>query len=180
MDKEIESILIDETNFKRASDVDALVPDKPGLYCILISDILILPSPFKDVLIERKHHIIYIGIASTSLKKRFLNQELRAKGHGTFFRSIGAVLGYRPPAGSLRDMKNKRNYKFSKSDESEIIQWINFNLIVNWCEYSGNIEEAETELIEKYLPLLNLKGNPAALRELTELRAECVRIAGSL
>lgn len=173
---EIESILMNEKNFKSASVTDSKVPDKPGLYCIRISDVRNLPSPFKEYLTERKHNIIYIGIASTSLKKRFVNQELRAKGHGTFFRSIGAVPGYMPIESSMADKANKRNYKFSESDVLKIIKWINLNLTVNWIECSDNIEELETGLIEKYLPLLNLKGNPAALQELKDLRAECVRV----
>ena len=177
MKKEIESILMDEINFKRASGVDGQVPDKPGLYCIRINYILNLPSTFKDVLIERKHNIIYIGIAAASLKKRFLNQELRAKGHGTFFRSLGAVLGYRPPEGSLCGKTNKKNYKFSKDDESGIIKWINANLIINWYECDDDIEKLEKELIEKHKPLLNLKNNPVAMDELRKLRGECVRIA---
>ena len=39
------------------------------------------------------------------LNKRMLKQELRSKGHGTFFRSIGAVLGFRPDKGSLNIKK---------------------------------------------------------------------------
>lgn len=176
---EIESKLMDERNFKSPLNIDHRIPDKPGLYCIRIIDARNLTSPFNDYMTVRKHNIIYIGIASKSLKKRFFNQELRAKGHGTFFRTLGAVLGYRPVKGSLSDKVNKRNYKFTKSDESEIIKWINSNLIVNWCEYQGDPDLLETELITKYLPLMNLDKNPEALQELRELRAECVRIANS-
>jgi hypothetical protein len=139
-----------------------------------------LPDPFKTVLRNRGHNIIYIGIATGCLNKRFLKQELRASGHGTFFRSIGAVLGFKPPKGSLLEKSNKRNYKFSKADTDKIIQWINNNLVVNWVGYDGDFDVIETNLIEKHEPLLNLAKNPAALKELSELRAECVRIANSL
>jgi hypothetical protein len=98
-------VLMNEKNFKSAKDIDNLVPDEPGLYCIRINDPQLLQDPFSSILKERKHTIIYIGIASQSLKKRFLGQELRAKGHGTFFRSIGAVLGFTPEPGSLIDKK---------------------------------------------------------------------------
>lgn len=177
MHKVLEAELMDPDNFKSASAVDGIVPDKPGLYCIRVKDTGSLPSPFDAIIAGRKHNIVYIGIASKSLKKRFFNQELRAAGHGTFFRSIGAVLGYMPVKGSLTDKANKRNYKFSESDELEIVKWINTNLTVNWIECDDNIEELENGLIEKYLPLLNLKWNPAALRELKDLRAECVVVA---
>lgn len=169
--------LMNEANFKSINEIDSLVPDASGLYCIRITDVNRLPSPFNSILKERNHNIIYIGIASQSLSKRFLNQELRAKGHGTFFRSIGALLGYLPPKGSLVEKKNKRNYKFSPKDEEKIIDWINANLVVNWFEINTNLENIETLLINKYEPLLNLAKNPVALEILSELRKECVNFA---
>ncbi|MBV6454398.1 MAG: hypothetical protein BWX95_01715 [Bacteroidetes bacterium ADurb.Bin141] len=173
----LEKVLMDEKNFKNAAFIDNLVPHTPGLYCIRILDINKLPKPFNTFLAERQHNIIYIGIATESLNKRFLNQELRANGHGTFFRSIGAVLGHRPPKGSLKTKKNKRNYKFSPTDEQKIINWINENLKVNWVEFCGDLETIETELITKHKPLINLAKNPLALQLLSDLRKECVRIA---
>lgn len=176
----IEKILMNEKNFKSAASIDNFVPQNPGLYCIRISDINKLPKPFNTFLADRQHNIIYIGIATESLYKRFLNQELRAKGHGTFFRSIGAVLGHRPPKGSLTNRANKRNYKFLPTDEQKIIQWINENLHVNWVEFSGDFESLETALIDKYRPLINLAKNPSALQLLSDLRKECVQIANEL
>ena len=175
--KKLEKELMDETLFKNASSVNNLVLHKPGLYCIRIRNVKNLPSPFYKELAARKHNIIYIGIASKNLKKRFLNQELRANGHGTFFRSIGAVLGFRPPKGSLTNKKNKKNYKFSYLDELKIIEWINGNLKVNWVVHHNNFDSIELTLIQKYRPLLNLAKNPSALRMLSNLRAECVQIA---
>ena len=86
-----------------------------------------LPERFMLELKNRNHNILYIGLASKSLNKRMLKQELRSKGHGTFFRSMGAVLGFRPDKGSLQH-KNKRNYKFNDENKIQIIQWINDNL----------------------------------------------------
>lgn len=175
----IEKRLMNKKLFKSVSTIDTLVPDYSGLYCIRINEPNKLPKPFNSHLKDRKHDIIYVGVATQSLSKRFLNQELRANGHGTFFRSIGAVLGYRPEKGSLMSKKNKRNYTFKESDELKIIEWINHNLKVNWVEYDGSLEELETELIRNHLPLFNIAKNPSALNELKELRAECVRIANS-
>jgi hypothetical protein len=107
-------------------------------------------------------------------------QELRAKGHGTFFRSLGAALGYRPEKGSLTDKANKRNYTFSAADEKAIIAWINQHLLINWIQYEGDFESFESYLIGKYTPLLNLDKNPAALRILSDARAACVRIANGV
>lgn len=177
---QLDKILMNEKDFKSAGSIDNLVSNNSGLYCIRISDINKLPKPFNTFLADRQHNIIYIGIATESLRKRFLNQELRANGHGTFFRSIGAVLGHRPPKGSLTTKANKRNYKFTPSDEQKIIKWINDNLQVNWVEFSGDFESLETGLITKYRPLINLAKNPSALQLLSDLRKECVQIANEL
>ncbi len=88
-------------------------------------------------------------------------------------------MGYTPPKGSLIHRKNKRNYKFSAEDETRIISWINENLLINWIEFAGNIQELESELISKYKPLVNLDGNPNALEKLREMRAYCVKIANN-
>lgn len=173
----LDKILMNDNNFKSAAIVDKIVPPKAGVYCIRISDKNTLPTPYDKLLAARGHDIIYIGIASSSLKTRFLNQELRAIGHGTFFRSIGAVLGFRPIKGSLSNKTNKYNYTFSSEDEVKIIEWINKNLIVNWVEVDNGFQIIESTLLNKYLPLLNLSKNPSALIELTKLRAECVGIA---
>ncbi len=172
--------LMNLEKFKKAAIIDTLVPDDPGVYCIRIPDISKMPAPFNSQLKYRNHNIVYIGIASESLRTRLLHQELRAKGHGTFFRSIGAVLGYRPEQGSLANKKNKRNYRFRPKDEKRIIEWINQNLLVNWIPFEGDFDSIETILIERHLPLLNLAKNPKALSELKALRAECVRIAKSI
>ena len=170
-------MLMNEKNFRIAGSIDDKVPDTPGLYCIRISNPDFLPNHFARHLKERGHNILYIGIATTSLNKRFLGQELRARGHGTFFRGIGAVLGFRPPKGSLRNKANKNNYTFSAADEKAIIAWINKHLLVNWVAFDGDFEDTETQLIREYLPLMNTAKNPAALEELAALRKECRNIA---
>lgn len=174
----LEKILMNEKNYKLAGIIDDVVPDTPGLYCFRIKNVNALPNLFSSILTERKYNIIYIGIASQSLKKR-LNQELRAKGHGTFFRSIGGVLGYRPEKGSLKTRANKKNYKFRFEDELKIIKWINANLKVNWVANNENLDDIESNLILSHSPLLNIAKNPLALKELQEIRRECVMIANS-
>lgn len=173
----IEKVLLNEKNFKAPGGIDKMVPDKPGLYCVRMPDVVCLPEPFRSYLVKRNHNILYIGIATQSLKKRFLNQELRAIGHGTFFRSVGAVLGYRPEVGSLLNKANKKNFKFKASNEEEVIAWLNKNTKVNWVVNTVGLSEFEKALIQRYLPLFNLANNPSALIELSELRRECVRIA---
>lgn len=170
-------VLMNQKNFKPIKENEINIPEKPGLYCIRIKHEAALSSNFTKVLHDRNHNIIYIGLASKNLKKRFLGQELRAKGHGTFFRSLGAVLDYRPEIDSLVGMRNQNNYKFSKIDEQKIISWINENLIINWVTVETHLNEIENKLLNEFSPLLNIAGNPGKLNEVTQLRNECKRIA---
>ncbi|WP_346235914.1 GIY-YIG nuclease family protein [Niabella insulamsoli] len=172
-----EKKLMSSKNFKYAHDIDNILPNKPGIYCIRIKNISQLPLIFMQILIKKDYDILYIGIASKSLYKRLLLQELRAKGHGSFFRSIGAILGFTPSRGSLARKKNKRNFKFTQIDEKRIIDWINANLLVSWIEEDFSLDEFETYLIKKYRPLLNISKNLTISEELRMARANCVKIA---
>jgi hypothetical protein len=163
---EIKSSLLDVSGFRPAGAIDPEVPDRPGLYAIRLGSRTALPGPFQRIAEARGSDLIYIGIASKSLSRRLLGQELRARGHGTFFRSIGAVLGFRPAPGSLIGKGNRRNYTFSREDNRAIIDWINSNLVVNWVEFSGSHAIEESALLRKHTPLLNLQGNPGALPHL--------------
>ncbi|MFT7035374.1 MAG: hypothetical protein ACJA2S_003898 [Cyclobacteriaceae bacterium] len=163
--------------FKPVGTIDDQVPSIPGLYCLSIREKNQLPNPFSEILYQCQHNIIYIGLASKSLKSRMLHQELRSRGKGTFFRSIGAVLGYRPEPGSLREKENKYNFTFSRSDKNKIVQWINEHLLVNWIELREGLNEQESKLIGTYQPLLNKTHNPSYSQELEALRAECRKIA---
>jgi hypothetical protein len=176
---EIEEYLMTLNNYKKASDIDKIVPDRIGIYAIRIRDINLLEKEFRIDLDNRKHDLMYIGIASKSLRKRFLKQELRAKGHGTFFRSLGAILGYTPDKGSLSTKKNKNNYKFSEQNESDIIKWINANLLVNWVVCETDIDKIETMLIKKHIPLINIEKNPLAHPLVVSKRKNCRDIACS-
>jgi len=174
---EVEKRLMKNDQFLSAGIIDKKVPRVPGLYAILIKKPDALPEPFKSEMLRRGNRLIYIGIATTSLHQRMLNQELRAHGHGTLFRSLGAMLGYVPPYNSLNGKKNRRNYTFSCEDENRIIDWINEYLLVSWIELSNSLEEVETGLIIKYRPLLNIAKNPYAMKPLSVLRKRCVDVA---
>lgn len=179
-DQDVETKLMNKDSPRPAGSIDLIVPHSPGLYCIRVGNPDKLPDIFSIELQSRGHNIIYIGKATQSLKQRLLGQELRARGHGTFFRSLGAIMGFKPPVGSLVNKKNKRNFKFRPADEAEIIAWINANLFVNWVECDSDISRLESEFIIKYTPLLNLDGNPQPVGELKRLRADCVREANQV
>lgn len=67
-----------------------------------------------------------------------LGQELNHKKPGTFFRSIGCVLGYLPIKGHLKGKANQNNYKFSQDDTLEIINWLKDNIELSIVESSPN------------------------------------------
>lgn len=173
--EKVESQLMAEENFVSSVETIQQASEKSGIYCIRIKDIQRLPPPCQEALAERKHNILYIGIA-TNLQRR-LQQELEAIGHGTFFRSLGAILGFTPPQGSLTGKKNKKNYTFSPDDERKIIQFIRENLLINHVETSTRDEELETRLIGKYQPVINIDKNPGKLPFVQEKRKDCVNIA---
>ena len=153
-----------------------MVPDVPGLYCIKLRKGVRLPAKFGKV---RENGVIYIGQASTSLNQRFWKQELNHHGAATFFRSIGAMLGYLPPKGSLAG-KSTRNYRFSQEDTEAIRNWIRQSLLVNFVVVEpSSIDDIEETLIRKYCPLVNIAKNPAASAELSAARDNCVAYAKS-
>lgn len=153
-----------------------MVPDVPGLYCIKLRKGVRLPAKYGKV---REDGVIYIGQASTSLNQRLWRQELNHHGAATFFRSIGAMLGYLPPKGSLAG-KSTRNYKFSPEDTEAIRQWMRQSLLVNCIVVEPSaIDDIEEALIRKYCPLVNIAKNPAASAELSAARDKCVAYAKS-
>lgn len=153
------------------------VPATPGIYCIKLRKGIPLPAKFGEV---RKDGIIYIGQASKSLKERLWDEELNHKRPATFFRSIGAMLGYLPPKGSLVGKKNTKNYTFSEKDTESIRKWMRQSLLVNFIVLEpAMIDDTEIALIEKYCPLVNIEHNPLASSELKAARAKCVAYANS-
>jgi len=172
--------LLTDRSFRPASAIDAEVPNEFGVYGIRLRTGSSLPEPFATHLASRRTRLIYIGRA-TSLSKRMLGNELRSRGHGTFFRSIGAVLGYRPPVGSLVGKSNKYNFSFVADDRARIVTWINDHLEVSWATLpQADVRATEKGLILEHTPLLNLESNPAALAELDALRIECRSIAAGM
>ena len=172
--------LFNNTSFQHAGAIDQIVPSAAGVYAIQLQIDSALPEPFASFLNARATRVIYIGKA-TSLNSRMLGNELRGLGHGTFFRSIGAVLGYMPKAGSLADKVNMKNFSFEQHDRDAIIEWINTNLEVAWKTMpAADIPALESALILEHTPLLNLHGNPRALVELKNLRSECREIASAV
>jgi hypothetical protein len=154
------------------------VDDAPGLYSIFIDHPKSLPEPFASMLIHRDTHLLYVGRARDSLSARLIDQELRHKRAATFFRGIGAVLGFRPPCRSLRGKANRRNYRFSKSDTAQVVRWIDKHLLVRWLRMPvADLVEVEPTVIHNLRPLLNTTHNPDRCGALADLRELCRRVA---
>lgn len=162
--------------FISANELDGRVPDVPGIYCIKLRKGVQLPAKFGKV---REDGIIYIGQTSKSLKERLWEEELNHKRPATFFRSIGAILGYLPPKGSLFGKKTN-NYKFGKEDMESIRKWMRQSLLVNFIAMDPSvIDDTEIALIKKYSPLANIEHNPERKDELRAARKKCEAYAHS-
>lgn len=170
--------IVDILNAKYLTISPALIADKNfnGFYSLRLKDNSKLPLVFQKIINNKDHKIIYFGKAETQTLAKRLNQELYAKGHGTFYRSIGAVLGYLPENGSLKDKANQNNYKFSASNNLKIIKWIEENLEIAIFKFSGDFT-VENATIKKYTPLFNDSHNPLSLAELKQLKDQCRKTA---
>ena len=162
-------------NFRSIPNIDEEILDSSGLYCIRLKENSMLPDRYQNILDSREVNYIYIGKATNTLRERLM-EELEHIRPGTFFRSIGCVLGYRPIEGHLRGMANQNNYRFNDEDTDRITEWLINNVEVSIIKHDGDFS-IETELIRRYCPLLNIRHNPERLNELEEDRRECIRIA---
>lgn len=173
---EIEKVLI-SGNFYTLNELNEgeKVPSVPGIYCIKIKKGIKFPKEYGNL---DENGIIYIGIATKSLRERLWEEELNHKRAATFFRSIGAMLGFLPPKGSLIGKKNRRNYKFNKEDTNKIKDWIAKSLKVIFIPLSPDqLGTVETSLIKKIKPLVNIKKNPCPSQAIKEARKRCVDFA---
>ena len=176
--QELAKSLLDKRNFKNVSSLTIDdIPNDPGLYAIRIKNPAVLPREFSNELTRRNETLLYVGIASKSLQERLWGQELHHEKAATFFRSIGAVLGFVPPKGSLKGKSNQNNYRFSPSDTTRIIEWIEENLLVNFIESEGDIDTIEESIIKENKPIINIKKNPQPFAPLESLREHCREIA---
>ena len=146
------------------------VPTVSGLYCIKLRKGVLLPAEYRKI---REDGIIYIGKAE-DLRERLWGEELNLKGPATFFRGIGAILGYLPPKGSLIGKSNQNNYTFSAEDTEAIRKWMRQSLFVNWITLDERqSEDVEKTLIKKYQPLMNYSHNPNKNKALIAARKRC-------
>ena len=150
-------------------DAEPLLPNSPGKYAFFVGELERLPEVFACEARTRPHpRLMYIGKADVSLAQRVWHEECRHRRPGTFFRSVGAMLGFRSPKGG-------RNYEFAQRDKQFVIEWIATNLKIVWQtdDSAASHLDGEQALIRGLTPLLNLQGNPRKFAELSRLRAIC-------
>ena len=174
--KDIENELIINGKFCSIKDLNQDTLDSTGFYCIRLKENSRLPDRYQSILDQRKYKFIYIGKAEGQTLRERLAQELELKKPGTFFRSIGCVLGYLPEKGHLKGKSNQNNFKFSKPDKKEIIEWLRNNIELSIVKFEGDFS-IESKLIGKYCPLLNDTHNPMKLQELKDDKDICRKIA---
>lgn len=174
--KNIEKKLIENGKFYSIDNLNQEVLNSTGFYCIRLKTNSRLPDRYQSILDKRKYKFIYIGKAEGQTLKKRLSQELELKRPGTFFRSIGCVLGYLPMKGHLKGKSNQNNFKFTKNDKNEIIEWLRDNVELSIVKFNGDFN-LESGLIEKYCPLLNDIHNPMRLQELKNDKDKCRKIA---
>lgn len=173
---QIETKLVNGS-FRPIDSMEHIVPNSPGLYCIKLRNSAALPGNIGPM---RDDRIIYIGKASKSLYERLWEEELNCERPATFFRSIGAMLGYLPPKGSLYG-KSSKNYKFDRDTDMKIKKWMRQSLLVNFVVAESTcVADVESRMIAKYRPLANIQGNPTASEMLKCLRAKCLEYARSI
>jgi hypothetical protein len=175
---EVERELIHGKRLGRPVTRGKTIESKEGFYSIWVKDRLHFPAPFSHELVSRNTSLIYIGIAD-DLAQRLYRQELQQKSPATFFRSLGAILGYRPEPGSLCGKKNQHNYVFSPENTVKIVNWVDEHLEIAYCYCSSRAENFEPLLIKQYKPILNWTHNPSPFPLLKQLRSDCKRIARS-
>lgn len=172
----IEQELVSTGNFRQYADLDSNTLNNTGFYCLKLKENSKLPERYQLILDRRKFKYLYIGKAEGQTLRERLGQEIEHKSPGTFFRSIGCVLGYSPIKGHLKGHSNQNNYKFSITDTAEIVKWLISNVEISIVAYNGSFE-IEKGLIQKYCPLLNDTHNPMKLKELKEDKDKCRKIA---
>lgn len=157
---------IEEADSVLISACEPVLPHTSGLYAFYLNADTPLHPAFREKLSACPHPSrLYIGKASSNLHARIWEQECQHRRPGTFFRSVGVMLGHVSPTGG-------RNFRFSTNDHQATIAWIRDSLSVAWLTMPpAGIGHIETQLIHRHMPLLNIQHNPAQFPLLSRLRA---------
>ncbi len=122
----------------------------------------------------RDYEVIYVGLASNSLKDRDIAKHFNGNAGGSTLRkSLGCLFGYNLiPRDSHYNSNGKT--KFNVTDESKLSDWIKTNLIMFYYP-NKEFDSVESRLIQALNPPLNLDKNHNVInlkfrKHLTKLR----------
>ncbi|HBV83869.1 MAG TPA: hypothetical protein DEB74_14005 [Lachnospiraceae bacterium] len=122
----------------------------------------------------RDYDVIYVGLASNSLKDRDIKKHFNGNAGGSTLRkSLGCLFGYNLiPRDSHYNSNGKT--KFNVTDESKLSDWIKTNLIMFYYP-NKEFDSVESLLIQALNPPLNLDKNHNVInsefrKHLTKLR----------
>lgn len=136
------------------------LPEVPGNYIVLIRNFEDLPELDQDMTCQLFHDldVIYTGVAGTSLRTRIWKNHLGGNaGHSTLRLSLGCLFGYTLIPRDKNDINNG-HVRFNADDEKALTAWMMANLIFYYIP-NDLPEIAETELIDRLNPPLNLSKN---------------------
>ncbi|MCY9580709.1 GIY-YIG nuclease family protein [Paenibacillus alvei] len=171
----IQNILeVFETNiFDPCSHVPKQLPNNKGLYMITANNLNILPKMMRELKYNYMlgRPIIYVGISNKSLRARDYRNHFKGSARGSTLRkSLGSLMHLT----KLREKQCPSKYKFVRSDEDKLSQWMKNNLFLHYLVFEAP-DEVEKTLINEINPPLNLKNNNNKIniefrRALKELR----------
>lgn len=178
---QIKEQLLDEPSRKSVDEVEAYLKesDSHGFFAIFVHDVAALPSEYRGELRSRGTSLMYVGMAwKKLLYERLCEETLQHHRPAAFFRSIGAVLGYRPDSGSLVGKVNQNNYYFSPSDTECIHEWLRENVLVSTVSVEEKLaQNSSKELIKALCPILNVRYNSPPFAPLQVAKDRCKEIA---
>ena len=152
------------------------VPALPGNYIFVLRKNRKLPNVGIPVTYTkfREYEVIYVGLASGSLKDRDVKKHFNGNAGGSTLRkSLGCLFGYNLiPRDSNYNSNGKT--KFSATDESKLSGWIKTNLLLFYYP-NKDFVNVESRLIQELNPPLNLNKNNNVVnlefrKHLTKLR----------
>lgn len=155
----------------RTMDVEE-IPNKPGLYIIVLDNSVSLPSEvsmpnFQTTSLvhnEISYPVIYIGKSSKSLRMRTYQQHFNGNaGISTLRKSLGCLMGFSLIARDTHNPQSKKT-KFQESDEEKLSKWMYDNLMFFYCLIDFD-EKMEKSLINQYNPPLNIQWNTNKINE---------------
>ncbi|MFZ4741573.1 MAG: GIY-YIG nuclease family protein [Bacteroidales bacterium] len=182
--------IIKAIKFLKQNEIDFLktvsFSQSPGIYAFFYIG---NDFPFLEDIVQQ-HQIIYIGKTESSQENRDAKTHFATgkTGSSTVRKSIGSILyssrNLKPIPRNDTDYQKRKfsHFKFDDPSEEILTTWMKENLALSFFEYPRSkkeIEDLETRIIDKLVPVLNISKNPKNpfRAKLLQLRKTCALIA---